>query len=63
MSDFVISFNIYGEYDNFDDWYAAEERKNLNKMEKWHKELTPGEFNQIEDEKDEINTKKIRNGQ
>ena len=26
MSDFNISFNIFGEYDNFDDWDAAEER-------------------------------------
>jgi len=38
MSDFVIYFNFYGEYDNFDDWDAAEERKNANKTEERHKE-------------------------
>lgn len=58
MSDFIFSFNLFGEFDNFDDWDAAEEREIVNKTEKRHKEITPGELNQIEDEKDEINTKK-----
>lgn len=31
MSDFSISFNLFGEYDNFDDWDAAEKRD----IEKW----------------------------
>ena len=45
-------------YDNSDDWDAAEEREIEKKREKQHKELTPRELNQIEDEKGEINTKK-----
>ena len=52
MSDFNISFNLFGESDNFDDLDAAEEREIEKKREKQHKELTPGELNQIEDEKD-----------
>ena len=64
MSDFTILFNLYGQYDNFDDWDAAEEREIEEKREKRHKELTARELNQIEDEQDEINTKKKqRNGQ
>lgn len=52
------SFNIFGEYDNFDDWDAAEESEMEKKREKLHKELTPEELNQIKDYKDEINTQK-----
>ena len=51
MSDFSISFNLFGEYDNFVDWDAAEERESAKKREKRHKKLTPGELNQIQDEK------------
>ena len=40
MSDFSISFNAFGGYDNFDDWRAAEKKR-----EKLHKELTSGEPN------------------
>jgi hypothetical protein len=59
MSDFNISFNLFGVYDNFDDWDAAEEKEmEKRKRKQRHKELTPGELNQIEDDKDEINTKK-----
>lgn len=54
MSDFNINFNLFGEYNNFDDWEAAEEKR-----EKRHKEITPEELNQLEDEKDEFNTKKM----
>ena len=42
MSDFNISFNLFGEYDNFDDdWDAAEEREIEKKKEKRRKELIP----------------------
>ena len=27
MSDFIISFNIFGEFDNFEDWDAAQEKE------------------------------------
>ena len=41
MSDFNISFNLFGEYDNFDDWDAAEEKEiNNRKRKQRHKELT-----------------------
>ena len=56
VSDFNISFNLFGEYDNFDDWGAAGERETEKKRVKRHMELTPGELNQLEDEKDDINT-------
>ena len=26
-SDFIISFNLFGQYDNFEDWDAAEEKE------------------------------------
>ena len=39
MSNFDISFNLFEEYDNFDDWDAAEERETEKKIEKRHKEL------------------------
>ena len=60
MSDFIISFNLFGEYDHFEDWDAAgkkERREYEKKKEKRHKEVTPEEFNKLEDDKDEINTK------
>lgn len=62
MSDFIISFNIYGEFDNFEDWDAAQEKERIEyekKKEKRHKEVTPEELNELEDDKDEMNTKKI----
>jgi len=47
MSDFIISFDLFGEYDNFEDWDAAveeeERRKYEKKKEKRHKEVTPEE--------------------
>ena len=59
MSDFIISFDLFGEYDNFEDWDAAveeeERRKYEKKKEKRHKEVTPEESNKLEDDKDEIN--------
>ena len=63
MSDFLgkISFNIFGEYENFDAWDAAEEEKEREiekKSEKRHKELSAEELNKIKEEKDEPNTKK-----
>ena len=61
MSDFIISFNLFGEFDNFEDWDAAEEKERREyekKKEKRHKEVTPEEFNELEDDKDEISTKK-----
>ena len=27
MSGFIISFNIFGEFDNFEDWDAAQEKE------------------------------------
>lgn len=42
MSDFNISFNPFEEFDNLDDWDAAEERETEKKREKQHKESTPG---------------------
>ena len=39
MSNFDISFSLFEEYDNFDDWDAAEERETEKKIEKRHKEL------------------------
>jgi len=27
MSDFIISVNLFGEYDNFEDWDAAEKEE------------------------------------
>ncbi|XP_023806613.2 uncharacterized protein LOC110014204 [Oryzias latipes] len=61
MSDFVVSFNLFGEFDNFDDWDAAteKERQEHHKRERRHKEVSPEELNFLEDDKDEINTKKI----
>ena len=62
MSDFIISFNIFGEFDNFEDWDAALEKERIEyekKKEKRHKEETPEELNELEDDKDEMNTKKI----
>lgn len=61
MSDFIISFNLFGEFDNFEDWDAAEEKERREyekKKEKRHKEVTPEELNELEDDKDEISTKK-----
>ncbi|KAK0143489.1 hypothetical protein N1851_018401 [Merluccius polli] len=61
MSDFIISFNLFGEFDNFEDWDAAEEKERREyekKKEKRHKEVTPEELNELENDKDEINTKK-----
>ena len=29
MSDFIISFNIFGEFDNFEDWDAAQEKESV----------------------------------
>ena len=37
------------------------EKKRRNQVEKWHKELTSEEFKMIEEERDEINTKKVIN--
>ncbi|KAK0138061.1 hypothetical protein N1851_025724 [Merluccius polli] len=61
MSDFIISFNLFGEFDNFEDWDAAEEKERREyekKKEKRHKEVTPEELNELEDDKYELNTKK-----
>ncbi|KAK0134447.1 hypothetical protein N1851_029942 [Merluccius polli] len=61
MSDFIILFNLFGEFDNFEDWDAAEEkgrREYEKKKEKRHKEVTPEELDELEDDKDELNTKK-----
>ena len=61
MSDFIISFYLFGEFDNFEDWDAAEEKERREyekKKEKRHKEVTPEELNELEDDKDEISTKK-----
>ena len=53
---FIISFNLFGEYDNFEVWDAAgkKERREYEK-EKRHKEVTPEELNKLGDDKDEIN--------
>ena len=59
MSDFIISFNLFGEYDNFEVWDAAEEKERREyekKKEKRHKEVTPEELNKLEDDKDEKTT-------
>lgn len=49
-------------YKDFEEWDAAEEKEmekeRKNSSEKRHKELTPEELQVIEEEKDEINTKK-----
>lgn len=37
MTDFNISFNLFGGYENFDDWDAAEEREIEKKRQKRHK--------------------------
>ena len=60
MNDFMVSFNLFGEFDNFEDWDAAEEekRKEYENKEMWHKEVTPEELNNLEEDKDEVNTKK-----
>lgn len=62
MDDFCISFNLYGEYGNFEKWAQAQDEiedleKTLNDKKR-HKELTPAELDKIEDDKDEVNTKK-----
>ena len=41
MSDFIISFNLFSEYDNFDDWDAAEEEER-GEYEKKKGEATQG---------------------
>ena len=61
MSDFNISFNLFGEYENFDNWDAAQEREIEEKREKRHKEITPGELNQIEDDKERRDEHKKNN--
>ncbi len=60
MSEFIVSFNLFGEFDHFEDWDAAEEkeRREYKKKEMRHKEVTPEELNNLEDDKDEVNTKK-----
>ena len=60
MSGFIISFNLFGEYDNFEDGCSRkkERREYEKKKEKRHKEVTPEELNKLEDDKDEINMKK-----
>ena len=45
VSGFIISFNLFGEVDNFDDWIAADEKERReyerkNKKETRHKEVT-----------------------
>lgn len=32
MSDFIVSFNLCGEFDNFEDWDAAEEGEREENM-------------------------------
>ena len=32
MSDFIISFNIFGEFDNFEDWETETERNDFNSI-------------------------------
>ncbi|ROL40941.1 hypothetical protein DPX16_11391 [Anabarilius grahami] len=62
MDDFCISFHLYGECGNFEKWAKAQnEIEDLEKTlndKKRHKELTPAELDRIEDDKDEVNTKK-----
>ncbi len=60
MSDFIVPFNLFGEFDHFEDWDAAEEkeRREYKKKEMRHKEVTPEELNNLEDDKDEVNTQK-----
>ena len=57
MNDFMVSFNLFGEFDNFEDWDAAEEekRKEYENKEMRHKEVTPEELNNLEEDKDEVN--------
>ncbi|XDV52369.1 hypothetical protein PO909_021103 [Leuciscus waleckii] len=57
MDGFCISFNLYGEYDNFEKWAQAQDEiedleKTLNDKKR-HKELTPAELDKIEDDKDD----------
>ena len=57
MNDFMVSFNLFGEFDNFEDWDAAEEeekRKEYENKEMRHKEVTPEELNNLEEDKDEV---------
>lgn len=63
MDDFRVSFSLYGHYGNFDKWAEAQdELENITSNEKCkenrYKEITPAELKQIEDDKDEANTKK-----
>ena len=56
MSDFIIYFNLFDEYDHFEVWVAAEEKERREyeqKKDKQHKEVTREELNKLEDDKDE----------
>ncbi len=46
MSDFIVSLNLFGEFDHFEDWDAAEEeeRREYKKKETRRKEVTPEEL-------------------
>lgn len=57
MDDFDITFNIFGKNKTFEEWDAEEDRK-MNEITKRHKDLTAEDLAQIEEEKDEQNTKK-----
>jgi len=59
MSDFIISFNLFGEFDDFEYWETAEEKERKEYEKKKEKPVTSEELNKLEDDKDEINTKKI----
>ncbi len=63
MDDFRVSFSLYGNYGNFDKWAEVQDElenitSNEKCQEKLYKEITPVELKQIEDDKDEANTKK-----
>ena len=50
MSNFILSFNLFGEFDHFEDWDAAvaKERREYKKKQMRHKEVTPEELNSLE---------------
>ncbi len=51
MIDFIVSFNLFGEFYIFDNWDAAEERKRKRKEKKQYKQVISEELKHLEDEK------------